>query len=260
LSRPRLAGPAPPVFLTQRELAALAWAARHTPPRQPFRNALESALGKLRHFTPVMGEDAGSAFAATVGRRVRGTKDYAGVETTLLHLIEAILRHRRCAVSYRAPQAASPKRFRYDPYRILLLQEGVYCVGKAPAYGDIITLALERLQSLALTDESFAVDPQFDPTRCETEAFGVSWEKPTQVVVRFRADQAFYVREREWHPTQRLKALAGGRLELAFRAGGAFEIIRWILGWGAAAEVVRPATLRRAVAGILRAAATVYDD
>jgi len=34
------------------------------------------------------------------------------------------------------------------------------------------------------------------------------------------------------------------------RAGGTFEITRWILGWGDAAEVMRPPGLRRDVAGI----------
>ncbi len=55
-----------------------------------------------------------------------------------------------------------------------------------------------------------------------------------------------------------LKDLSDGRLQLTFRAGGTFEITRWILGWGDAAEVVRPARLRREVAAILRSAATQY--
>jgi predicted DNA-binding transcriptional regulator YafY len=84
------------------------------------------------------------------------------------------------------------------------------------------------------------------------------WGKPMTVIVRFRPDQAPYVREREWHPTQKFRTLRDGRLELTFRAGGTFEITRWILGWGDAAEVVRPASLRREVAAILRAAASLY--
>lgn len=66
------------------------------------------------------------------------------------------------------------------------------------------------------------------------------------------------MREREWHPTQKLRTLRDGRLELTFRGGGTFEIIRWILGWGDAAEVIRLATLRREVTRTLRAAAAGY--
>jgi predicted DNA-binding transcriptional regulator YafY len=43
-----------------------------------------------------------------------------------------------------------------------------------------------------------------------------------------------------------------------FRAGGTFEITRWILGWGDGAEVVRPLSLRREVAAIVRGAASLY--
>jgi len=78
------------------------------------------------------------------------------------------------------------------------------------------------------------------------------------VVLRFRPDQAPYVREREWHPTQRLKTLRDGRLEFTFRAGGTFEITRWILGWGDAVEVLRPPRLRREAAAILATAADKY--
>jgi predicted nucleotidyltransferase len=43
-------------------------------------------------------------------------------------------------------------------------------------------------------------------------------------------------------------------------AGGTFEITRRILAWGDAAEVVRPASLRREVATVLRVAASVYAN
>ncbi len=102
------------------------------------------------------------------------------------------------------------------------------------------------------------MDPKFDLKKYKAEAFGVVWEKPMTVVVRFRADQAPYIREPEWHPTQQLKDLSDGRLQLTFKAGGTFEITRWILGWGDPAEVVRPARLRREVSSILRSAATQY--
>jgi hypothetical protein len=69
-----------------------------------------------------------------------------------------------------------------------------------PAYTNIATLAVDRIATLELTDETFTVDPAFDPKRLETEAFGVSWENPMRVIIRFRADQAPYVREREMAP------------------------------------------------------------
>ena len=129
-----------------------------------------------------------------------------------------------------------------------------------PVYANLTTLAVERLEAVELLAETFTVDPSFDPKRHEAEAFGIVWEKPTTVVLRFRADQAPYVREREWHPTQRFRTLRDGRLEMTFRAGGAFEIVRWVLGWGDAVEVVRPGRLRHDVAAVLGAAARRYKE
>jgi predicted DNA-binding transcriptional regulator YafY len=262
LSRPRLlAGfrhTAPPVVLTRQELAALTWSARGSAARQPFRAALATALPKLQGLAPGGQGALAVALEGALEERARGVKDYAGAEATILGLVQGIVERRRLAVEYQAPGRDQPNRFPYDPYRLLWAQGGLYCLGRVPAYPNLTTLAVDRIRGLAPTEETFEVARDFDPKRHEAEAFGVVWERPMTVVLRVRPDQAPYVREREWHPTQRFRTLADGRLEMTLRAGGAFEIVRWILGWGDAVEVMRPARLRREVAAILRAAAGRY--
>jgi predicted DNA-binding transcriptional regulator YafY len=259
--RPRLLlprqQPAPPITLTKPETAALVWAARQTEAHQPFKAALETALVKLHSLA---GRDGRFALAldGAVGGWDRGVKDYKAFATTILRMVEAIVSSRRCLVQYRSPGRERWRRFPYDPYRLLWVHGGLYAVGKVPAYRNFATLAIDRIEKLDLMDEAFTVDPGFDPKRYEVEAFGVTWEKPITVVVRFRKDQAPYVREREWHPTQRLRQLRDGRVELTFRAGGMFEIMRWILGWGDAAEIVKPERLRASVIAILLATGRQY--
>ena len=155
--------------------------------------------------------------------------------------------HRRCLVEYKAPHREGPSKFRYDPYRLLSIQGLLYCLGRVPARDSFVTLAIDRIRSLTITEEPSTVDPKFDLKKDEAEAFGVTWGKPMTVVVRFRADQAPYVREREWHPTQKLRSLRDGRVELTFRAGGIYEIIRWVLSWGGDAKVLKPRELAEAV-------------
>lgn len=261
-SRPGLGAEArpgvPPVLLTRAELAGLVWAVKQTQARQPFRAALATALPKLQALTAR--KDSGTALAleGAVGGWQRGVKDYAGAEPTILRLVEAILGRRRCLLHYRAPGRAAPKGFPYDPYRLLALQGAIYCVGKVPAYRNLVTIAVDRIQDIQLTEERFEPDPAFDPKRYEAEAFGVMWERPMAIVLRFRADQAPYVREREWHPTQRFRRLRDGRLEMRLRAGGTLEILRWLLGWGDAVEVLRPAGLRALVVAAHRDAVRVH--
>ncbi len=248
----------PPVLLTEKELAALVWAAKQAGSKQPFRAGLEGALLKLQSLGPGKEGHLARVLGGVFGGWARGIKDYSAFQGTILQLVEAIVARRRCLVEYQAPHREKPNRFRYDPYRLVSIQGLLYCVGQVPVHRSLVTLAVDRIHSVKLTDEPFTVDPNFDLKRYEVEAFGVMWEKPMTVVVRFHPDQAPYIREREWHPTQKLRTMRDGRLELTFRAGGTFEITRWILGWGDAAEVVRPASLRHQVAAILRGAASLY--
>ena len=261
LSRPRLLPEArrnlPHLRFTDSEIAALLWAAKQSGHSSPFCDVLPSTIAKLRALA-----DGGSAIAsgieAVVGECDWGAKDYGPHKGTVLRLVEAIVRRRRCRVEYRSPGSPSAKKYQYDPYRLLTVAGGVYCVGKVPPYENFTTLAVERIQALDLTDDQFIVDARFDADRYRREAFGVVWEKPMTVTVRFRAGQAPYVRERIWHPSQQIRQLRDGRIDLTFRAGGTFEITRWVLGWGEAAEVISPGELREHVRDTLTCAAGSY--
>ncbi len=74
-----------------------------------------------------------------------------------------------------------------------------------------------------------------------------SAEGEFEVVLRFNAAVADYVREKRWHPSQELRELKDGPLELRLKLSSLVEIERWILGWGGGVEVVQPAELRERV-------------
>lgn len=257
LSRPQLLTDgkhAPQVRFTPEEVNALDWAAAQAS-AGPFAEALDNARHKLQAISAALGQEA-------VG--VAGVTDSWGptapstAPEVLLRLAEAILRRRVCTVTYRTPDSAEPKTYPYHPYRLLNVSGAFYCVGKVPPHSNLTTLATHRIGAIELTADSFAVDKTIDLDRRRQEAFGVVWEEPTTVVLRFRADQAPYVAERQWHPSQKLKWLPDGRLELMFRAGGSFEICRWILGWGDAVEVIEPETLREQIRTTLSLACELY--
>ncbi|MBI1847191.1 MAG: WYL domain-containing protein, partial [Candidatus Rokubacteria bacterium] len=254
-TNPGASPPLPAPALTRRELTALAWAVKQAR-QHPLGGAAAGALSKLQ---ALAGEGAA---AGTIARAVdgweRGVKDYGPSEGFIAALAEAIISTQRCQVTYKSLRRDAPRTFAYDPYRLVFVQGALYCLGYAPERGKVVTLAVDRLHDVRLTGETFTVDPGFDPERYRTEAFGVVWEEPMTVVVRFGADQAPYVQERQWHPTQKLRALPDGGVEITFRAGGLLEITRWVLGWGEAAEVIKPARLRQAVAAALDHAAARY--
>jgi proteasome accessory factor B len=257
LSRPRLLGDgkkAPQVRFTSEELNALDWAVAQAK-TGPFSAVLDSARQKLE----VIGAARGQGEIGMAD--VTDSWGPAAPETApavLLRLAEAILRRRVCQVEYRTPEAAEAKTYRYYPYRLRSVAGAYYCVGQVPPHEGITTLAAHRIIGLELLPDTFIVDPTLDLDRYRNEAFGVIWESPVRVLLRFRPDQAPYVAERQWHPSQEIQWQPDGGLELSFRAGGLFEIRRWILGWGDAVEVLEPRSLRDSIGKLLFGALTLY--
>jgi proteasome accessory factor B len=80
------------------------------------------------------------------------------------------------------------------------------------------------------------------------DSFGIhSGDREYKVRVRFAANVADYIREKRWHPSQRLRELPDGGVELELRLSSLVEIERWVLAWGGNATVLEPPELAQAV-------------
>lgn len=161
-------------------------------------------------------------------------------------LVRAISARHLCRVTYRAPRK-NP----YDthlevlPLRIFAHEGAVYLMCHFPKHESISTLNLQRLKKLEVLDRRGEAPRGFDPTAFENAAFGVfSGGKPTNYVLRFDGEVGPYIRERIWHPTQRLRELRAGGVELRFTCGESPEVSSWIASWRDGVEVVEPQSLR----------------
>jgi predicted DNA-binding transcriptional regulator YafY len=259
-SRPRLlddkrAGK-PELRLTNDECSALILTIRHTGALFPMRKHLASAGAKLEAMQALPSTETARR-DKLFGCSQAGVKRLANSQV-MESLVEAILTNRRCQITYRSPKRGTEKLYEYDPYRLRSVADGLYCLGRIPEIGGLTTLATERILSLKITSTVFEQEPNLDLARQERDAFGVTLDDPMTVIVRVRADQAPYVSEREWHPTQRIQQLPDGSIELTFCAGGSFEIERWILGWGDAMEVIAPESLRESLRLKCHAMSKIY--
>jgi hypothetical protein len=78
-------------------------------------------------------------------------------------------------------------------------------------------------------------------------AWGIMRGDRVTVKILFAPALAPYIRERLWHPSQTIRDLTDGRLELTVRVADTLEVRRWIMGYGVQAEVVEPSALREAL-------------
>ena len=109
-----------------------------------------------------------------------------------------------------------------------------------------------------LTGKSFVRPEKFSLERTLRDSFGVhSGQGAFDVAIRFSSAAASYIREKRWHPSQQLRELKGGAVELRLRLSSLGEIERWVLGWGGNAVPLRPPEL---VASIKRAAGNILKN
>lgn len=129
-----------------------------------------------------------------------------------------------------------------------------------PAVGEMRTFNVARIESMQILPETFISRADFSPRTFLSGSFRHELGPQTHtIVVRFDAEQAPYISERLWHKSQELEEQADGGLILRFQASGLGEIARWVLSYGAHAEVLEPPSLRSAVAAAARALARLYD-
>jgi predicted DNA-binding transcriptional regulator YafY len=68
-----------------------------------------------------------------------------------------------------------------------------------------------------------------------------------EIKIRFAPNGAHYIRERNWHPQQKLENLADGSCLLSFPASSLEEVYRWLAPYGPDALVLAPEELKQMV-------------
>jgi proteasome accessory factor B len=193
--------------------------------------------------------------------RVQAHSDGQPQIAILEALAEGWGNNRKVRVGYRSPRSGSLRERVVAPYAIEPMASGIYVIGYDDWADDIRTFKLDRLESATVLEESFTVPAGFDP-----EAYlATSWrimagEGTTEVLLRFSAVAAPHVRERHWHPSQRLEPAADGGCLLRLQVAEPLEMQPWIRSWGGQVEVLAPEWLRGQIADELLAAATQYFE
>jgi len=167
-------------------------------------------------------------------------------------LVTAISDRRLCRVSYRRPEPDAPvRKYRILPLRIFAYQRTVYFHAHVPRHDNIVVLNLQRVKSLEVLKQRGTVPKQYDPAKWEESTFGVfGGGKPQRYRLHFDAAAAPYIRERTWHPTQRLRKRRGGGVELTFTCSESPEVTAWVASWRRSVEVVEPESLRAELAEV----------
>ncbi|MAG70483.1 MAG: hypothetical protein CL471_09370 [Acidobacteria bacterium] len=228
----------------------------------PFQHDLANAFAKFEAIlTPRMRQflDRLPAILQAKGepKKRRGGK----LDDTIARLIDATLRQRQATMRYHSFSSNRTKEYLIEPYRLLYAQGGLYLFAYVPEYTQMRTFAVERIDRLSLLETTF------EPTQelalelwAHSLGIGMSEGPPQPVEVEFDARIAPYIREREWHASQRVSERPDGGLRLTLEVCIDPALRSWILGFGALARVVAPADLADDIAAELERARAAYPE
>lgn len=173
-------------------------------------------------------------------------------------LAKAISGRRQLEVTYRKPGQAQTEQRIIDPYHLANINGEWFLFAFDHLRKDVRTFVPARIKGLKWTGRGFTPSRRFCLEGRLRDSFGVhSGEGDFEVVIRFDAAVADYIREKRWHDSQQLKELSRGRVELHLRLSSLSEVERWVLSWGGKARVVRPKQLADNVRG---AAERILED
>ena len=223
----------------------------------PFEKTLASAFQKL---TGALKEEVSfnlGEWGADYSFRVTGASA-ADVETFRL-LARAIVQRQEVSFAYRSLRASAPETRSVHPYHLANVDNAWYLLAHDPQRGQLRTFALARIRSPKITGRTFDRPRGFSAEKELKSGFGVfGGSGKYSVVIRFDAFAARLVRERDWHPSQKIRELRGGEIELRMNLGALEEIERWILSWGQHAKATAPQPLVKSLAQRIRAMNRTY--
>lgn len=220
---------------------------------------INRAFAKLDTFVPDGFEKRLEKVKTLFTPTAQFAKDYAGKEKIIDNLTEAILQQKTCRIEYHSFTDDTVKQFKIDPLRFFQRNGGLYVFIRSPSYGNIRILAVERIQCVSILDASFEYPKDFDPDALLDNAFGVYYDDPITVKVRFPADQARYIQERRWSKDQKITRSKNGSIILTMHTSGWYDVKRWILSFGPDAEVLEPVEMREELKEAAQEMADLYQ-
>ncbi len=224
----------------------------------PFAQDLESAFEKIREALPQKSLPFLARIQELFSARPDPWKDYSKKQDVIAGLIDATLHQRQAQIAYYSFNSRRTKSYTVDPYRLVYYRGGLYLYARAHEYGEVRTFAVERIQRMEVLDQGFEVPADFSPSEYARSAFGIFGGKPETVELRFAPEMAGYIRERNWHESQRLDDEPDGSVRLTMEVAPGFELKAWIKGFLPQVAVLRPASLRDAIAQELAAARKAF--
>jgi predicted DNA-binding transcriptional regulator YafY len=197
--------------------------------------------------------------APSVAFRLAEIQLDAAAERAFALLSSAERSSRSVAFSY-LDKAGNRSARTLDPYGFIIHAGRVYCIGYDHARKDKRTFAIDNATDVVVTAKTFIKPPDFN---IEEYAGGsisgvLHTGEVSDVRVRFGSLVAKAAIAARILSDRRVERRDDGSVEITYRVADLDELVRWVLGWGAQAEILSPASARDRIAELTKQIAAKY--
>jgi len=235
--------------LSSRELLALYFAQGVLIPLKdtPFYGDLQSIFGKIEARLGTKG----TAYFDELRSEIHfepGPRWGLGIDPDVLETVRACCAERQVLdVVYATAGRQETRQRQLGPQFLYYAKGSLYLVAEDLENSEIKVFAIPRMSKASMADKAYDGTPA-DPEEFFQGSFGVfRGSKVLSVKLEVSPVLAPYIRERQWHESQRIVSKADGSLVLSLEVADTPELVQWILGLGAHAKVIEPAELRQSV-------------
>jgi predicted DNA-binding transcriptional regulator YafY len=173
----------------------------------------------------------------------------------------AIIEQRALECEYESARKGEGEPFVFHPYSLFYSVRAWYVVGYHAGRGEVRSLKLSRFVRLDAMEKRYEV-----PSSFTLEGYlGNAWrmirgERDYRVELEFDESIAETISETNWHRTQEIEYLDGGRLRFRCTVSGLDEIVWWVMSMGPSCRVVGPVELVEKVKGLAARVVGMYGE
>ena len=256
-------GLAAPVMSFNWEEAAALYLGRHLLEPLAGTHLWDGAQSAMRKIRATLGEPTlrylekmADAFHYTSA----GHSDYRRHSHVIDQLVIAIEDRRIAFITYQSAHATEPATRDVYPYGIVFHRGSLYLIAWSVEHDEIRHYKVDRIEQVELEHLQFVRPDDFSIRQHLSASFGIYQGdgKPQTIRVRFSAEVARYVEESHWHESEHLTKQRDGSLIFSVTLNSTEEISRWILSFGANAEVLKPERLRDQIRKEIQTMGSLY--
>lgn len=222
------------------------------------KKQLNDTISKIKALTPQkklrsLDTDI-SAIMESEGFAVR---QYSRVKTDVKYLEKirnALLAFKKISFIY--PVKDEFKEIILNPYGVII-SDKYYVVGFNEHVNSLRLYRVDRMQTLEILEEYFEKDETFSLQEYCNNSFSIYQETPLDIILEFNQLVAEDVLNYHFHPTQKIKKLANGNIQVEFTSGGTHAICYELFKWGKHVKIKQPTELKKYYKSYLK---EVFDN